>query len=246
MIKSFLFVSLFLVFLYIIPFFFNILILIFYKFRDKIFDYYLYLIIKHILKVKNIKLNNNELISKGFIISNHQSVYDIFHDLYFTKSIPIAHYLIAFHIPFAIFMIILCNRIFFFNKTGGKIDKTKLFEKIKKKLNQSKKEYSRCLLYPEGIIKIYKKKIESVDELKKNIKYGLLKEIYKDNQYPVQLYITSYKEKVLNHFSFDINFNQNTYTKISKPIYPKNYKTFEDFSNAIVKKWYKYYLDTNI
>ena len=75
------------------------------------------------MKVKNIKLNNNNLIPKGFIISNHQSVYDIFHDIYFTKSIPIAHYLISLHIPFAVSMIMFCNRIFFFNKNREKLIK---------------------------------------------------------------------------------------------------------------------------
>lgn len=234
------------IFIFIIPFFLIFILLFSGKYKDKLLDNYLFFIINNILKVKYKKLNNNKLINKGFIISNHPSIYDIFHDTYYTKSIPISHNLVLKKIPFAILLIIICNRIFIFNRDKKNIDKNELFKNIKCKLNNSKKEYSRCLLYPEGKLIQYNEGIKNIEHLKNNLKFGLLKKIYEDNEYPVQLFITSYKEKVINQFTSEINFNQKIYSKISKPIYPKDYKTFEDFCNAIVKKWYKYYLDTNI
>jgi hypothetical protein len=244
--KSVIYIIFMLFICFIIPFLLIPFFIIFNKSADILLDNYLGFIINNILQVNNIKINDRKIIDKGYIIANHCSVYDIFHDVYYTKSVPVADWKILYKLPFTLSLIILCNRIFIFNRDKKNIDRSKLFSNIKSKLNNIKnKEYSRILFYPEG--KLFKyDKLESVDELQGYLKFGLLKKIYEDQLYPVQIYITSYKTKVINEVKYIINFKKNIYSKLSLPIYPSNFSTFEEFRDYICKKWFKYYQQTNL
>ena len=124
------------------------------------------------------------------------------------------------------------NRFVKFSR--GETSREVLFKKIKNHF----KHYPRILFYPEGTRSNYKT-LNSINEVKSKIKLGLLKSIYQDKVFPVQIYISSNKEKVFSAKSFSAETNVKINSFLSKEIHPKDFDTFEEFINEICLQWLK-------
>ena len=89
----------------------------------------------------------------------------------------------------------------------------------------------RLIFYPEGTR--VKMKYKNQDEILNKIKYGLLKSLF-ENDDVIYLLISINKE-------FPFNFkNMKIYSKLSEPIDPKKFITFEEFYLHITKLWIEY------
>ena len=50
--------------------------------------------------------------------------------------------------------------------------------------------------------------------------------------------MTKNKELAINEKKLEINFGITLYSTYSKPIYPKDYKSFDEFYNKIAEEWF--------
>lgn len=215
---------------FIFPIFISFLTLINKNFLKKYFEN-----IMKFLNVKHILLNNNK-IKNGFIISNHSSLFDFIYDTYITDSYDISHVRALLLFP-TILLGYCSSNVFLFNRNN--CNRKNLHKKILKKIGNNR----TALFYPESFFKKYNEKI-TVDILRDNLKYGLLKNVYEEKNNPIQIFITINKGKVMGALDFDfcdVNFNKVVFSKFSNPIYPKDYETFELFIDKIINEWIKIY-----
>ncbi len=101
------------------------------------------------------------------------------------------------------------------------------------------------MFYPEGTRNNYTS-LSSRDELKSYIKFGLLKSIYQDKRYPVQLLISNNKEIAFNEKKFIASYGVQINTKISAAIHPKDFATEVEFFDEIIRVWYDCYVETHL
>ena len=202
-------------------------------YENKILDSYGKYTIENFFKVKMIITKDSEYIKFGFILANHRSIFDFWIDPYLAKTIVISRRLayivfIFMHLFYEInYGIIMLTR--------GKDTRQQIYQKIK---NKMKIKSNKVLFYPEGTRLRYTT-LNSSDDVKSYLKYGILKEIYNDKEnFPVQLQISSNKELVIDERKFKISNNIVVKTHISKPIYPADFQTEQEFYNSIAKEWY--------
>jgi len=189
--------------------------------------------IKNFFKVKMIVTKDSEYIQSGFILANHRSIFDFWIDPYLARTIVISRRLayivfifmhILYEINYGMIMLI-----------RGKHTRQQIYEKIK---NKMKIKSGKVLFYPEGSRLRYTT-LNSSDDVKTYLKYGILKEIYYDkDNFPVQLQISSNKELVIDERIFKIRNNIVVKTHITKPIYPADFQTEQEFYDFIAKEWY--------
>lgn len=181
----------------------------------------------HALKIKTIITKDSEYIEEGFILANHRSFFDFLWDPAISNAVILGRRLA--------FLVFLFNSIFCHLQCGiipihrGKDSRQVIFSKMKK--------CKLVLFWPEGTRLRYDY-LSSPEDVKKYIRYGILKEIYYHNKLPVQLQISSNKEKVVDERKFIVKKGVTVKTHISAPIYPVNYNTEQEFYNAIAEVWY--------
>ena len=125
----------------------------------------------------------------------------------------------------------------------GKTRRHKLYKQILNHIEVTNTK--RIIFYPEGTRQNYNL-LTCVNDIKDKLKYGLLKSIYENNTYPLQLCITSNKENVFNEKTFAFNYNTKIITCYSKYIHPKNSVTFESFIDKISEEWFECWKITHL
>ncbi len=203
-----------------------------YKFRtweinSKLFEF--------MLGIKKEFIGDQRCIDNGFIIPNHRTFTDFYYDAYVCKGSVVGRTLAAVVIMFYGLLAIIDKRIIIIDRTN-KRDIT--FAKIMTHRNSNDEYAKRTIFYPEGT-RLKHKSLASVEEAKQTLKPGLLKSIYEYKIKPVQLMITSNKEKVLDEKRLEMNYGIKLITKFSKPIYPSTYTDFDAFYDQIANEWYK-------
>jgi len=202
------------------------------------YDYY----IRCLNKFFNYKINyvkDEKRIKKGFIFSNHRSWGDFPIDYSITENCSCGRYLVGLAMGFITLLLHKENKIILFNRS--KANRKYIYQLCKNKLSYK----DRILIYPEGTRMNYQY-LESKDDIKNKLKKGLIKEIYERNEYPIQLQITSNKEKVCNEKKLKVNYNIILNCAISKSIHPKDYSTFEDFLDKISYEWFELWKLTHL
>jgi 1-acyl-sn-glycerol-3-phosphate acyltransferase len=187
---------------------------------------------QQVLDVKHKYLKKSEpLISRGIILPNHRTWCDGFIDFSHTQSIGVWRGLAALANNVTGFFVWLDNQMIII---PGKKNRQYVFNKIIKYMNNGT---DRITIYPEGARLLYTE-VPSIDFVKSKLKPGFLKSVYEYQTIPVQVMISKNKENVVNEFIYKINYGVTIYTSLSKPIYPKDYPTFDDFFTAIATEWY--------
>ena len=235
--------SLYLILLYIngavlIPGIFSIIEIFSFLIQNKslnLWDLNCWILLKQLLGINQLTLKGSNLIDKGFILCNHRSIFDIPFDPYTTESTTVGRIGACLFGNMASLLGVFSGRGIWFSR--GNTDRNQLMNMLLERMNGDKPYNKRMLFYPEGTRKTYKI-LHGPDEIKKMIRKGLLKSIYQHKKLPVQLFITANKDYPMNLRTFTARYGVITISKVGSPIYPDDYKTFEEFLNAICISWY--------
>ena len=188
------------------------------------------------LGVKIVYINNQKRLEQGFFLANHRSFTDFFIDTILSESTVISRHLAtACVLPGAILSMI-DGRFISINRNKSRDE---IFNVVKAHLQENRYYSKRILFFPEGTRKSHTH-LDSVEMLKP----GLLKSIYEYKKMPIQLQITKNKECVLNERKVEAHYGVTVYTSFSKPIYPENYTTFDDFYKHICSAWFEQFNET--
>ena len=183
-------------------------------------------------------IKDEKLINKGFILANHRCWLDFSYDPYFTKASILGRRIAFYAVSFFYILGCINNRMILF--TRGKADRKQIYNlmDINIKTNSiDDPENGRVVFYPEGTRQDYLH-LNNKDEICNKLKKGLLKEIYNRKDYPVQLFISSNKEKVFNEKQLFINCGINVKSILTESIHPKDYIDFDHFLDKICIVWY--------
>jgi hypothetical protein len=197
----------------------------------------------HVLQTKINIVKDAELIEKGFILANHRTLFDGVFDPYVARATALGrglahaaslgHYLLRAFDRRTLAM------------TRGKDTRQSIFASFVKHMNSYDSEYTkRIVFYPEGMRQSYKS-LRSPDEVKSYLKYGLLKEIYLNKEYPVQIMISNNKEFALSEHTLSCQFGVKINTRLSKPIHPRTFATEQEFYDEIAVIWFDCYQTTH-
>ncbi len=200
---------------------------------------YAHHIIFNRLNVKIHSTSDEVLIEKGFILANHRTFTDFVLDPFISGSAVIGRRMGFFAVFWCSILGIPEHRIFMFIR--GKEKRDVLFQRMKKHFLLR----SRLLFFPEGTRCRYTH-LASKDDVKTHIKYGLLKEIYYDKTYPVQLQISNNKEVIFDEKNMIVNYGVHINTHRTKSIHPKDFATEADFYDAIAVEWYNAWKITHL
>lgn len=193
-------------------------------------NWYTNFVIKYPLRTRYKVINERKRIDHGILLSNHVSGFDNLYDSHITDAILIADSKIKWYHAFYYYLQSLSGQVFVFDKTDT--TRHKVYTGMTNLYYQKENKIPRMLFYPEGTRKNIDYKTK--DELRSNIKYGLLKSIYESKEFPVQLFISKNKENSFVNKSFELNYVTSVYgNKIS----PENYQTFELFIEEITSEW---------
>jgi hypothetical protein len=202
-----------------------------YQYSDYICNYICY----EYLRIKHNYIKDAELIDNGFILANHRCALDMFIDTPLVKASVVGRGMVYIANAFyGILFLIEGRGIILYRGTDTR---ETTYAKCKRK-------GGRIIFYPEGTRNSYTS-LRDVAELKTYLKYGLLKSIYEDGIYPVQIQISNNKELALNEKKFTIGYNLEMNTRLSKPIHPADFATSQEFFDEIARVWYDCYVSTH-
>lgn len=186
------------------------------------------------------KITGEEVIEEGFILANHRCFLDALIDSYVSNSSCISRGLTILVGPFIQLLAYVDNRTIVINR--DKDNRRDVYLRCVSHIANN--DEKRVLFYPEGTRMKYKN-LSSVDELKTYIKFGLIKSIYEDKRYPVQLLVSNNKEHAFNEKRLHAKYGVHIHSKISCAIHPKDYATDTDFFNEIARVWFDCYVETH-
>jgi 1-acyl-sn-glycerol-3-phosphate acyltransferase len=170
-----------------------------------------------------------DIIKEGYIFPNHQSFTDFALDAWYTDAAFVSRLLAIIAAP-ASLLCHLDNKLVPIDRTSGSDN---IFDKIK---NHMKEKHNKVIVYIEGTRCKYSH--IDVDTFKdKYLKYGILKKIYKSGDYPIQIFYTSGKNNIFDEKTFIHTRGVFIKSHLSKPLYPKDYKSFEKFVIAVCELW---------
>ncbi len=203
-----------------------------YQYSDCISNFGLF----NYLRIKHNYTKDAELIDNGFILANHRCALDFLVDSSLSKASIIGRGMAFIANTVYGLLTIIEGRVIIIHR--GSDTRETIYAKCKRK-------GGRIIFYPEGTRNSYTS-LRDVAELKTYLKYGLLKSIYEDGIYPVQIQITNNKEHALNEKKFTIKYDVEMNTRLSKPIHPRDYATAEAFFDEIAHVWYDCYVSTHM
>lgn len=198
-------------------------------------------IINNIFSIRTTLTHDEPLIACGYMLANHRSWTDFVFDPCIADSCVVGRRLAFIMMNFSACLGILDGIIISFIR--GKETREKLFARIKSHIEHNITT-KRVLFWPEGTRMKYTH-LSSADELKTYLKYGMLKCIYEDKTYPVQLQISNNKEHVVNEKKWIVNYGTLVHTHHSKSIHPNDFKTDTEFYDEIAKVWYECWVKTH-
>jgi hypothetical protein len=227
----------YLVYVQILPFF----IIITKPFHSVDFQRFMTYCMCNVLQVKQRISSDAQLIEQGYILANHRSWTDFVFDTMISRGTIIGRREAFWAMGFSACLGYLDKRIISF--TRGAETRQELFSRIRQHMDITK--YKRILFFPEGTRLKYTQ-LRSADDVKTYLKYGMLKCIYEDKQFPVQLQISNNKELVLDEKRMHIQYGMPINTHRSKPIYPNDYATEQLFYDEIAAVWYECWKITHL
>jgi hypothetical protein len=197
-------------------------------------QHYMKGVIRHGLQIDHSIVCKEPFVHKGFILANHRSWADFVVDQCVANASILGRRLGFLAVPFPTLLSSLDNRCVIFIR--GQDSRSAIYQKCVDHIANS--SYKRIVMFPEGTRMSYLT-LESVSDAKTYLKFGLLKEIYKDQTFPVQIMISNNKEVVFNKKKMTIQYGVKVKTLLSKAIYPRDYPDESAFFDAIAKEWYE-------
>ena len=201
-----------------------------------------WVMLKLLLRIKQITLPGSKKIEKGFIICNHRSIFDIPYDPYTMDGITVGRTGACLFGNMASVLGIFSGRGIWFNR--GKTSRNELMKMIMDRLSSPNINHKRVVFYPEGSRKTYRV-LWGPDDVKIIIKKGLLKSIYEHKKLPLQIYISANKDYPMSLKPFSATSGVTIISKLGDPIYPDDFCSFDTFLNHICSVWFKLWYDTH-
>ena len=186
--------------------------------------------INYLTKTKIINVNKmmQPFITNGVIITNHRCFSDFYLDPYLFSCPGIARQMAMLVCGFIGIISLSFNRGIIIDRRQ---DRNTIFSYI---LSLGHK---LIMFYPEGTRCSHLTLPENYKEI--ILKYGLLKSIWENKENTrIQIIISKNKEKVLNEKTFEIGYGVNVYYITGKPIYTRDYSTFDEFMDKIKLDWH--------
>lgn len=172
------------------------------------------------------------LIDKGFICCNHRTWMDFPLDPLLCNASIIGRNEAFMAVTVSAVLGFLDKQLIIFNRSNCK--RNAIFQKMLQKINKT--QWKRVIVFPEGTRKSYT--TLELTEVYGHLRKGILLSIYEHARLPIQLVITSHKEKAFNEKTLSATRNVAMNTITSNPIYPSRYETFESFLKAVCAEWY--------
>jgi len=196
---------------------------------DLCFSHFVY----DVLSIKHTIVWNAPLIERGIVLANHRCALDWVLDCFVMKSASIGRVMAYVASSCMALLILLENRGIIMRRGVDK--RESIYTKVVSHIENT--DHKRICFWPEGTRNSYTT-LSSPEEVGTYLKYGLLKSIYDDKRYPVQLCISSNKEIAFNEKKLHAERGITIRTIISKSIHPANFTTDEAFYNTIKKEWF--------
>jgi 1-acyl-sn-glycerol-3-phosphate acyltransferase len=169
------------------------------------------------------------------ILANHRSWCDFAVDNHITHASCISRMSVQYAMLLAGALSICEQRVIRFHR--GQTSKEDLYARVSTHMRRPPSPRSNCvLLYPEGTRRRHVR-LSSVDECKATLKPGLLWMIYQKGQYPVQVVISSNKERALDERAWTIRLGVAIRTYAGTVLHPKDFASFDEFMDAIATQW---------
>jgi 1-acyl-sn-glycerol-3-phosphate acyltransferase len=185
--------------------------------------------------IRSLDIKTMYIIDKTFILANHRTICDFFMDPILSESTVVSRHVATMYVLPMSILAFFDGRMISINR---KKSRSEIFRIIANHINQNRQYSKRILFFPEGTRRSHLR-LDSVEETKNMLKPGLLKSIYEYKQMPVQIQITKNKELVVNEREFIMRSGITLYTSNSRPIYPEDFPTFDDFYYEICKVWFE-------
>lgn len=172
--------------------------------------------------------------SGTIILANHRSWCDFAFDTHLARATPISRSVAQFAMLVAGALSVWENRIVRFNR--GRVTKEELYDRLDVYMQQN--PHRNILLYPEGTRRRHAS-LASVEEAKSTLKPGLLWMIYQKWQYPVQVLVSSHKERAVDEHAWTIRLGVPIRTYAGAVLHPVDFESFEHFMDAIASHWFE-------
>lgn len=167
------------------------------------------------------------------ILANHRSWCDFPFDNHLTRATVVSRSVVQYAMLVAGALQVCEHRVIRFRR--GRTNKEDLYSRLDAHM---RRHHRNILLYPEGK-RMRHLRLSSVDECKATLKPGLLWMIYNKGQYPVQVVVSSNKERVLDERALSIRLGVAVRTYAGPILHPRDYASFECFVDAIATQWYE-------
>ena len=215
----------------ILPFY--IIIFSLFMSETNVYKSYTSFIINNVFQVRFKILNPREKIENGIFISNHNSGFDNMYDSFITDATLLARSNVKYYHGLYYVIQKMYNMIYLFDNQNT--DRHQIYNEID---NHIEKTGKNIIYYPEGTR--IRKQYNNIDELKGKIKYGLLKSIYENKKYKVQLFLSINKNAPFN------GVKEKIISKYSKPFDSNDYDSFKTYSDDILSNWFEIMTTINI
>lgn len=169
------------------------------------------------------------------IIANHRSWCDFVVDNHITRAMVISRMSVQYAMLLAGALQVYEQRAIRFHR--GQTRKEDLYDRVSTQMRRHPSTRSNCvLLYPEGTRRRHAR-LSTVDECKATLKPGLLWMVYQKGQYPVQVVISSNKDRALDERAWTIRLGVAIRTYAGTILHPKDFASFDEFMDAIATQW---------
>ena len=189
--------------------------------------------INNVFQVRFEILNPREKIENGIFISNHNSGFDNMYDSFITDATLLARSNVKYYHGLYYVIQKMYNMIYLFDNKNT--DRHRIYNEINSHMEKTGKN---IVYYPEGTR--VRTQYNNIDELKDKIKYGLLKSIYENKKYKVQLFLSINKNAPFN------GVKEKIISKYSKPFDSNDYDSFKTYSDDILSNWFEIITTINV
>ena len=208
----------------ILPFY--IIIFTLFMSETNVYKSYTSFMINNVFQVRFEILNPREKIEKGIFISNHNSGFDNMYDSFLTDATLLARSNVKYYHGLYYVIQKMYDMIYLFDNKS--LNRHETYIEIDNHMNKTGKN---IIYYPEGTR--VRTPYNNVDELKSKIKYGLLKSIYENKKYKVQLFLSTNKNAPFN------GKKEKIISTYSKSFDSNDYDSFKTYSDDILKNWFE-------
>ena len=167
------------------------------------------------------------------ILANHRSWCDFPLDNHLTRATVISRASVQYAMLLAGALQVYEQRVLRFHR--GRTNSERMYGVVDAYMRRHQRN---IMLYPEGTRRRHVPML-SAAEAKSTLRPGLLWRIYTNGQYPVQVVISSNKERVLNERSWSICIGVAVRTYVGTVIHPRDFGTFDGFMDAIADQWHE-------